>query len=360
MHQDPVIAYALGQDPYPLALGVAPTASVNWPDLVRQHLDTLHFPYVVHHGNCHDGITAAWVCDQRWRGDLTLVEGTYGTKLDLRAMQGRDVLFVDFSCDALTMREVGRVAKSVTVIDHHVTAYQDLRGLRLDCSFYPLFDMNRSGAGLAWDLLMPGQARPSLINYVEDRDLWRFALRDCREVHAACGSYPLTLEARSDLMQRQTVDLAREGAAILRYHDKLITEAAQHACMVDIGVWKVPGMPCAFVPLASDLASQLAVGHPFAAVWTDRPDGQRVVQLRSVPGRVDVGALAKVLGGGGGHTHASGFRCAAGTLPNVVEGPMGPREFAKVSETTPLLRSSDDKNPIRLGGGTFDKGTTIH
>jgi hypothetical protein len=37
-----------------------------------------------------------------------------------------------------------------------------------------IFDMNRSGAGLAWDYFQPMTSRLRFIDYLEDRDLWRF------------------------------------------------------------------------------------------------------------------------------------------------------------------------------------------
>jgi nanoRNase/pAp phosphatase (c-di-AMP/oligoRNAs hydrolase) len=58
--------------------------------------------------------------------------------------------------------------------------------------------------------------------------------------------------------------------------------------------------------LFSEIAGELAQGHPFAAVYFDRPDGKRQWSLRSAPEGLDVAEIAKAHGGGG-HTHAAGF-----------------------------------------------------
>jgi oligoribonuclease NrnB/cAMP/cGMP phosphodiesterase (DHH superfamily) len=179
-------------------------------------------------------------------------------------------------------------------------------------TIYLLFDMDRSGAGIAWDVLCGGQ-RPRLIDYVEDRDLWRFNLPGSREVHAACGSYPLTLEDRARLMEREVSDLMEEGFAILRYHDKMVEGAVKHAGRLNIGGHDVPAIACPVIEIASDLGNKLAEGNPFAAVYVDRPDGSRYFQLRSTPAGLDVGEIAQSLGGGG-HRNAAGFTLKAEQL----------------------------------------------
>lgn len=259
---------------------------------------------VVFHDKCHDGITALWVAKQRWP-DAEPYAGNYDVPPDLDRLRGADVVLIDFSWKRAPLLAVKSVAASLRVIDHHKTAQADLAGTE-GCDF----DMERSGAGLAWDLLIGG-TRPPLIDYVEDRDLWRFRLPRCREVHAACNSYPLTLDTRDALMRRGADELAVEGAGILRYHERLIESALEHATTLTVGGYTVPAIACPTIELSSDLGCALAKGAPFAVVFIDRPDGSRLHSLRSAPDGLDVGEIAKALGGGG-HKHAAGFLTPAG------------------------------------------------
>lgn len=254
---------------------------------------------VVYHDKCHDGITALWVALQQWP-DAEPYAGNYDAPPDLDRLRGADVLVVDFSWQRTALLAVKEVAASLRVIDHHKTAQANLDGID-GCDF----DMERSGAGLAWDLLLGG-SRPPLVDYVEDRDLWRFRLPNCREVHAACNSYPLTLDSRDSLMRRGVADLAAEGAAILRYHDKLVDSAAQHAMTLNVWGYIVPAIACPIIELTSDLGHRLAKGASFACVYTDQPDGSRLHSLRSDENGFDVSEVAKAFGGGG-HKHAAGF-----------------------------------------------------
>src|SRR6185312_2660946 len=70
---------------------------------------------------------------------------------------------------------------------------------------------------------------PDLIRYVEDRDLWRFALPDSEAVSAAIASYDQTFEEWDRLAAAPIDDLAREGRAILRYQLRLVDRAVANA-----------------------------------------------------------------------------------------------------------------------------------
>lgn len=258
---------------------------------------------VVYHDRCHDGITALFVALQHWP-DAEPYAGNYDVPPDMERLRGADVAIIDFSWKRPAMLAVKDVARTLLVLDHHKTAEAELAGLD-GC----VFDMGRSGAGLAWDWLIGG-ARPRLIDYVEDRDLWRFCLPRCREVHAACNSYPLTLAARTLLMDRDVDALADEGAGILRYHDKLVASIAEQAGTLALGGYTVPAVACPAIELISDVGHTLARGAPFAAMFIDKPDGARQYSLRSDDNGIDVGAFARSFGGGG-HPHAAGFTVPA-------------------------------------------------
>ncbi|APU89011.1 strong similarity to phosphohydrolase [Virus Rctr197k] len=289
---------------------------------------------IIFHANCHDGVTALWAATRRLP-DADMYAGKYDEPPDLERLRGCDVVFVDFCWRRAAMVAVREVASSVLVLDHHKTAmdamvgqgenFVDMRSwsgpitwerhlenITQDAdegvhnSIYMLFDMERSGAGIAWDVLMSGNPRPLLIDYVEDRDLWRFKLIGSREVHAACSSFPLSLVARTMLMAMPIQKLIDDGSVILRYHNKLVETAAGHAIMAELGGHTVPTLACPNIELAPDIGHKLAQGHPFAAIYVDRSDGSRYYQLRSSSEGLDVGEIAQRLGGGG-HRNAAGY-----------------------------------------------------
>lgn len=310
-------------------------------------------PLCIYHGNCADGFGAAWAV--RAALGLEHVEFHPGVHQDPPPdVSGRDVILVDFSYKRRVLAEMAAQARSILILDHHKSAAEDLAGLPLpvdygptglmpadwgcvdvvagysrdalhDCArqcngppVYAIFDMERSGAGLTWDFFHPGRPRPALIDIIEDRDLWRFALPGTREIQAALFSYPYDFDVWDDLMQTPVANLREEGVAIERKHHKDVAElVAVTRRYMTIGGREVPVANLPYT-LTSDaghvMCSTPYAGTndlpPFAACYWDTPEG-RVFSLRSREGGADVSAIAKQYGGGG-HKHAAGFRVAVG------------------------------------------------
>lgn len=287
-------------------------------------------PLVIYHANCADGFTAAWAVRQAMDADFHA--GVHGEAPP--DVAGRDVILVDFCYPRLVLWDMQQVANSILVLDHHKSAEADLQPehmhiVRIDQSaqnftwdkvlryaeadkgwiprtvIYALFDMNRSGAGIAWDFFHPGVPRPELIDHVEDRDLWRFALPGTREIQAAVFSYPYEFDVWDLLMETPMETLRAQGVAIERKHHKDVAELVKVAKrQMVIGHYEVPVASLPYT-LASDAGHLMAKGKPFAACYYDK-DGGRVFSLRSTDQGVDVSEVAKLYGGGG-HARAAGF-----------------------------------------------------
>ncbi|WP_370316014.1 phosphohydrolase [Sagittula sp.] len=286
-------------------------------------------PLCIYHSNCADGFGAAWVVRKFFDGNVDFFAAQYGQQPP--DVAGRHVIMVDFSYKRPVLDAMTATASTITILDHHKTAAEDLAGLpralsgdcnlpalewhshnNMPCRVRALFDMERSGAGLAWDYFFPDDVRPRLINHIEDRDLWRFALLDTREIQAAVVSHPWDFAAWDRLMAmgdredgRRT--LSAEGRAIDRKLQQDIGSilAAPPRRMriggVEVPVVNAPGM------WASDMAGKMAETEPFAAIYFDTPT-ERVFSLRSRgEGGMDVSAIAKSYGGGG-HKNAAGFQ----------------------------------------------------
>lgn len=281
-------------------------------------------PMVIYHANCPDGFCGAWVAHKILGDDAEYVPAQYSQAPP--DVAGRKVLIVDFSYKRPVMRDILSQAAAVTVLEHHKTAELELAGIvdefvqRPDLIANPpgselpviRFDMNKSGGRLAWEHFFPGRKAPWLVDYTEDRDLWRWALPGSRAINAALASYPRTFEkwdAFCSLLgdpeaEFVLANLEREGEAIIRYQDHLIDSICRCAREVEIGGHKVLAANTSV--LYSEVAGKLAEGRPFGAAWFIRSDGQRQWSLRSRDGGVDVSEVAR-LNGGGGHRNAAGY-----------------------------------------------------
>lgn len=271
-------------------------------------LETPMKPLVIYHSNCIDGFSAAWCFHHAAKEtgiEMEFLPASYGQEPP--DVAGRMVYIVDFSYPAEQLLAMAEVARLVVVLDHHQSAQAALADLKHE-GLSVHFDMQRSGAGMAWDYLFSGEPRPRFLGFVEDRDLWRFSFPETRASHALLGSLPRTFAAWDEIMLgspfQQTMALA-QGTALMRLVEKQVEDAVrstQRSAAIGGQI-----VPLANVPgfLASDAGHYMNEGVPFAATYFDT-EQRRCFSLRSRPDGADVSLVAKQYGGGG-HKHAAGF-----------------------------------------------------
>lgn len=265
-------------------------------------------PLVIYHGSCADGFTAAWCFHKKYGDTFDYFAGYYQTPPP--DVTDRDVYLVDFSYKRPIVEQMLSVAKSVTLIDHHKTAIEDLDGLKDHYDNYYLYtSLEKSGARLAWEWCFGDFPVPYVLEHVEARDLWKFLPRT-REVSAVVFSYEYTWENWDRLMSCESITeqtvLAVQGESIERKHHKDVAELNKALTMsLVIGGHRVPAVNVPYT-YGSDACNKLCDGQPFAAYFYFKPNGVEF-GLRSSEKGLDVSAVA-VLYGGGGHRNASGFR----------------------------------------------------
>ena len=270
--------------------------------------------YVVYHAECRDGFGAAWAA---WTalghrtdgGYLVYYRATKHGETPPKTDPDGRLYILDFSFNLETMTRLwehhgGRV----TLLDHHQSAMLELQGKVPGCHF----DMEKSGAVIAWNYFHPMEPLPDLLAYVQDRDLWQWNLPDSREVSAALEQEPMEFKAWSKL---DTAELARKGSEILAENRRQVDRQVKTAGLSNVGGTTVPSVETD--NLVSETAERLLALNPdapFVAVYhrTETEAGLPATKfsLRS-NGRADVSAIAKRLGGGG-HPNAAGFTVTDG------------------------------------------------
>jgi uncharacterized protein len=263
-------------------------------------------PLVIYHYPCVDGFTAAWTI---WLAhpDWEFYPAKHGEPAP--DVTGREVVYmVDFSYKRPVILEMAKQVDWIYIIDHHKTAQADLIDLPDNVTI--VFDMEKSGARLAWEDFHHDKPVPEIVKYVEDRDLWRFAYPETESINAYIfsQSYDFAIWSYLDgmLASKDTKNhIISLGDAITQKHHKDVQELSANKFRGRIGgheVWIV-NVP---YTLASDMGHLLGKGEPFAASYFYDGTGF-VYSLRSDENGLDVGEIAKKYGGGG-HKHAAGFK----------------------------------------------------
>jgi oligoribonuclease NrnB/cAMP/cGMP phosphodiesterase (DHH superfamily) len=255
-----------------------------------------------------DGFGAAYAAWKRFGDKATYHSINYDYKEVPQFEVGSDVIILDFSFPRKILLEMQKRYASILVLDHHKTAQEQLRGLE-----FAHFNMDKSGAVLAWEWFHPDTEVPELLKYIQDRDLWRLELPYTKQINAAIHSYPHDFWQWEYLAKPETMpDLQHEGTALLRAMDQVTDTICKQAYL--------HYMPGGYlVPLVNASSHWTEAGHKLLKMYPDHPfvglyyvtkDLKVYMALYSrnaeYPLGMDVGAYAKQYGGGG-HKGAAGF-----------------------------------------------------
>lgn len=291
---------------------------------------------VLYHGDCPDGWAAAWVAYNALKVTDTelpaLHKMTYGRPVpDLDGCER--VYLVDFSLPHAALVDLAQ-RHQVTVLDHHQSAIDDILAatgwelepgsnvLPPESPYTAVLDVNRSGAGITWDFFHSPRPRPPAIDYVEDRDLWRFALPRSEAVNAYLRAQPFTLGSWDDIEQYGlgVNDMADAGLGVLLHIKAYCRAAAGHAYWCEMGDRRFPIVNVTYES-CSEVADHLleVFDCDMAGYFFETGDGQWQYGFRSRNG-VTVHDHAKAFGGGG-HPQAAGVRLPTISHWRVSTGP---------------------------------------
>ena len=255
---------------------------------------------VLYHANCDDGFGAAYAAWCKFGDQARYIPVQYGQPMP--RVEGADRVYIlDFSYPRAELVALDSIC-SLRVLDHHKTAQEDLDGLD-----FATFDMDKSGAVLAWEHFHPAISIPRLLEYVQDRDLWRKAMPYSDEHTAWRRSYPHDFDTWTSLEGRtRGKQWIAEGQAILRSEQKQIEARVSQAVETEVGGYTI--LAANETQHFSEVAGELAQNsfYPFGACYFIRGDGLKQWSLRSI-GEFDVSEVAKLYGGGG-HRNAAGFQ----------------------------------------------------
>lgn len=266
---------------------------------------------IIYHDHCRDGFGAAYAAWTVFGNEATYIP-TKTQEAPPDDLAGKSVYILDYSYDKETLEKLRAEAASVVVIDHHKTSRDAVTAFPEN-----VFDIEHSGAVLAWQYFHPDTPVPTLLRYIEDHDLWNNALPHTREFGAALGDYPFEF-SEWDTLVRDLEDetffnaFIERGATISELNERLITALLEFKERAQFeGGYTIYALNAAPRVFRSVLGNRLAElsrdegNAPFAAIYY-RYGGHVHCSLRSI-GDCDVGALAEQYGGGG-HKNAASFR----------------------------------------------------
>jgi hypothetical protein len=259
----------------------------------------------------------------RYGEDVVLVPCGYGPSLaeslaGHTELESGDTLYVvDFSFPPEELALLWESGIYVAMYDHHQTAFDQWKPWLGDPNAETvlrhvqpgkavvLIDLGRSGAGIAWDELH--QRRPVLIDYIEDRDLWRFELPNSERISPYLLAIPHEVDAWQIALCRTVDELKTLGEGAEAFQDRAIAELLTRPTWVEFGGRRFPIVESPYI-LGSTACDRLMRQEDtdMAGYWLISWSGDYQYGFRSRNG-VTVNDFAEQFGGGG-HPQASGCR----------------------------------------------------
>ncbi len=273
-------------------------------------METLKNTVVIYHADCRDGFGSAYAAWKKFGEDASYIPQKTGSETPPEGLIDKEVYILDYSYSKETLQLLLDTNKSVIVIDHHKTAKEAVESFENN-----IFDNDHSGAVLSWKYFHPDTEVPPLLEYVEDHDLWRFALPENREYNVALGQYDVTFTAWDALIDElkdndKLINFIAKGALLAKFEDRLVSKLMQYKERVLFEgheVWAINASRIYRSILGNQLAELNLVEEqtPIGIVYYHN-NGAVSISLRSI-GETDVSEIAQKYGGGG-HKNAASIK----------------------------------------------------
>lgn len=299
-------------------------------DNIELKIDDVDF--VIYHHPCSDGFGSRWVIENYMRKhhqDKNVVYFPANHGSSPPNLEGRNVLICDFSYPKKVfsnlLDSIIKTNGKILIIDHHKSARDELVDVP---NKYKIFDMNHSGAALTWKYIYGDKIQPPLmIQYIEDRDIWKKELPHTDAFSSWFYPLPFDYDTYNEYADDQKLleGIHNIGLPYLSLNREYIKEALKRVTPKFMNIRNKYYMVCYInsLILKSDIGNEIFNKYPhcdFSAVYSLNDwDNAVSFSLRSTNEHADVSEIAMSLGGGG-HRNASGVKIfnICNTLPGIV------------------------------------------
>lgn len=297
--------------------------------------------YVLYHASCMDGAGSRYAAWLKFREKALYIPVQY-KKPPPPIEDGSEVYILDFSYPKEILEELNARVSKLVVLDHHESAMEQLKNLP-----YAKFDMAKSGAVLAWEYFHPDKPTPLLLLNVQDRDLWKFNLKNTREIVAG-------LRKRQDDMNYWDMVVAEQftsdqttypnnsylynkirdtGKTVLDYEKTLIDSAIRNTRVVEYLGYRVGVVNATNVisEIGSAIYEDEKLNVDFSISFFIEVETRSAVLSFRSNNKVNVSSLAIRLGGGG-HAGAAGAHVSMDYLHDLLAGKFSHNDTGDLSD----------------------------
>lgn len=277
---------------------------------------------IIYHKNCPDGFAAAWAAWKKFGDSATYIPASYSDPIP-ESIEGQEVYVLDFSYDAIRLPDLESKARRLVVIDHHKGGEPHVKATKEH-----IFELEHSGAYLAWKYFHPGEKIPDFIEYLSDGDINIFTKPHAATICTYICATEKTFDAFDAVYKEMEDDNLRnsvieKGRILERYRNFVIEPALNSVHFINLAGTILPAVNAVFpMDEKSHLIKKIYETYPPVAMSYRYDEDEWKCSLRS-SGDFDCTQLAGKFGGSG-HPGSSGFAIKAepGVFPfEIVEIP---------------------------------------
>lgn len=191
--------------------------------------------YIIYHKDCTDGFWAAYIAWKKFGDDGIYIPMFHWDELP-KIEEWANVYLLDIAFSREKMISL-KNKYNVVVLDHHKSAYDELHDLE-----YCKFDMNKSWTILAWEYFFPNQNVPTVLKYVEDKDLWKWILPNSKTIYSAISSYDHDFDQWDNMVNKWMDELLFEWHILEKYRDTMITSVLKNVHYIQIDEFTMPAI----------------------------------------------------------------------------------------------------------------------
>lgn len=286
---------------------------------------------ILYHGDCPDGFGAAYAAWRVLGDEADYIPCTHGnTEGLLEAVTGKVVYVLDFSFPAEVLEQMRPLVEKLTILDHHKSAKDGLACFHCGPKFSFNFDLEKSGAVLAWEYFNLEDEVPEFIQWIQDRDLWQWKIPHSREYLAVLDCLPFEFKAWQEFHDETSWDetyessvsqenLQAQGTQLIQKLTQQANNELKSAFELTLGGHTVWAVNSTNKEVVSDVGNALAKkSGTFSVVFRQSAADEMRISLRAAPG-FNALPVAQLMGGGG-HPAACAFKCTPETWLEILKG----------------------------------------
>lgn len=271
--------------------------------------------YIIYHQHCTDGFCSAWLLSKAIKYDQ-MIACDPSTPFPVNDINENDYFYIaDISFSPQVLTEVANKCKFIYLYDHHATALDKFTNWIPPKNIQLVLDVTRCGSRIVYDEFVHRECfykgTESLVDYVQDCDLWQWELPDSEEINAYINLAERNIETFDRLLIGGCDYWFDKGRVVVQQQNRIVNS---HVERIEKFTYNFEGRDYQYgivngTYYQSFIGAKILEEHPdldFSVIYMFIGTEVKYSLRSRKDSDVNVAKIAEVYGGGG-HPSAAGL-----------------------------------------------------